>query len=123
MSKHGGKCLRGTVIGLVAGVTVLLVWRLGWLESWEAPTWTWRARFFAQRESPSHQVKLILLDQASLDWGQRENAWGWPWPREAYGAISAFCKRGGARALVYNDFRHFPARPCLKTRLVLSAAH
>jgi len=99
MSKYGSKYLRGTVIGLVTGVTALLVWQLGWLESWEAPTWTWRARFFAQREIPSSQVKLILLDQASLDWGQRENAWGWPWPREVYGAISAFCKRGGARAL------------------------
>ena len=102
MSKYGSKCLRGMVIGLVAGAAALLVWRLGWLESWEAPTWTWRARFFAQREIPSSQVKLILLDQESLDWGQRENAWGWPWPREVYGAISAFCKRGEARALAFD---------------------
>jgi adenylate cyclase len=40
-----------------------------------------------------------LLDQDSLDWAQRENGLGWPWPREVYGAISAFCKRGGARVL------------------------
>jgi adenylate cyclase len=99
MSKHGGKCLRGMAVGLIAGVTALLLWRLGWLESWEAPTWTWRARFFAQRETPSPEVKLILLDQDSLDWGQRENGWSWPWAREVYGAISAFCKRGGARVL------------------------
>lgn len=99
MSKTCLKCLRGIAIGLVAGVTALLVWRLGWLESWEAPTWTWRARFFSQREDLSPQVKLILLDQASLDWALRENAWGWPWPREVYGAISAFCARGGARVL------------------------
>jgi len=102
MLKTGLKCLRGPVIGVVAGAMALLVWRLGWLESIEAPTWTWRARFFSQREVPSQEVKLILLDQASLDWGQRENAWGWPWPREAYGAISAFCKRGGARALAFD---------------------
>lgn len=100
MFKHVGKCLRGTVVGLVAATTALLAWHLGWLESWEAPTWTWRARFFSQRETPSPQVKLILLDQASLDWAQRENPdWGWPWPREAYGAIPAFCARGGARVL------------------------
>jgi adenylate cyclase len=77
----------------------LLAWHLGWLESWEAPTWTWRARFFAPRETLSPKVILILLDQPSLDWAQRENSWGWPWPREVYGAISAFCQRGGARAL------------------------
>ncbi len=99
MFKNYHKCLRGTLIGLIAGVTALLVWQLGWLESWEAPTWTWRARFFARRENPSPQVKLILLDQASLDWAQRENDWGWPWPREVYSAVSSFCARGGARVL------------------------
>ncbi len=88
MLKRGGKCLRGIAIGLVAGAAALLLWHLGWLESWEAPTWTWRARFFAPRETLSPNVKLILLDQASLDWAQRENGWGWPWPREVYGAIT-----------------------------------
>jgi len=96
---HGGKCLRAVAIGLVTGLAALLAWQLGWLESWEAPTWTWRARFFASREVPSPKVKLILLDQASLDWAQRENGWGWPWPREVYGAIAAFCQRGQAHAL------------------------
>jgi adenylate cyclase len=99
MFKTRLKCLRGILIGLIGGLTALFVWRLGWLESWEAPTWTWRARFFAKRENPSPQVKLILLDQASLDWAQQENDWGWPWPREVYSAISSFCARGGAKVL------------------------
>jgi adenylate cyclase len=99
MPHYMSKCLRGGGIGLVAGMIALLAWHLGWLESWEAPTWTWRTRFFAQREALSPKIKLILLDQESLDWAQRENSWGWPWPREVYGAITAFCKRGGARAL------------------------
>ncbi len=99
MVKLGGKCLRGPAIGLVAGATALFAWHLGWLESLEAPTWTWRARFFSQREVPSPEIKLILLDQASLDWAQQENSLSWPWPREVYGKIAAFCKRGGARVL------------------------
>ena len=93
------KCLRGILIGLIAGLLSLFVWQLGWLESWEAPTWTWRAWFFAGRENPSPQVKLILIDQDSLDWAQRENDWGWPWPREVYSAISSFCARGKAKTL------------------------
>ncbi len=99
MPHHVSKCLRGLGIGLAAGMIALLAWRLGWLESWEAPTWTWRARFFAPRETLSPKIKLILLDQDSLDWAQKENEWGWPWPREVYGALTAFCKRGGARVL------------------------
>jgi adenylate cyclase len=102
MSKHWGKCLRGIALGLAAGLVALTAWQLGWLESWEAPTWTWRAKFFSQRETPSPQIKLILLDQASLDWAQRENGWGWPWPREVYGAISAFCRRAGAKVVCYD---------------------
>jgi len=98
MSKHGGKCLRALAIGLVAALAALAAWYVGWLASWEAPTWTWRARFFARREMPSPQIKLILLDQASLDWAQEINGWGWPWPREVHGAIAAFCQRAGARA-------------------------
>lgn len=99
MPHHVSKCLRGGGIGLVAGMLALLAWHLGWLDSWEDPTWAWRARFFAPRETPAPQIKLILLDQASIDWAQREQGWGWPWPREVYGALCAFCKRGGARVL------------------------
>ncbi len=97
MSIAGKKYLRGVIIGLAAAVVSLTVWQSGWLESWEAPTWTWRARFFSRRESMSRQVKLILIDQASLDWAKKENDWGWPWPREVYGAIASFCARGGAK--------------------------
>ncbi len=99
MFKLGSKYLRGPAIGLVAGAAALLAWHLGWLESLEAPTWAWRARFFSQREALSPEIKLILLDQASLDWAQQENSLSWPWPREVYGKIAAFCKRGGARVL------------------------
>ncbi len=102
MVKRGSKPLRALGIALVASLVAIALWRLGWLRSWEAPTWAWRARFFAARETPSPKIKLILLDQASLDWAEQENGWGWPWPREVYGAIASFCKRGGAKALAFD---------------------
>jgi adenylate cyclase len=102
MAKKFSKLGRGISIGMIAGVIALGVSSLGWLDAWERPTWTWRARFFAQRETLAPKVKLIMLDQASLDWAQQENGWGWPWPREVYGAISAFCLRGGARAVAFD---------------------
>jgi adenylate cyclase len=99
MPRPRGKYPRALLIGLLAAMMALLAWQIGVLESWEAPTWTWRARFYSQREVLSPEIKLILLDQASLDWAQKEQGWGWPWPREVYGAISAFCEQGGARVL------------------------
>ncbi len=99
MSITGKKYLRGVMIGLAAGVVSLIIWWSGRLESWEAPTWTWRARYFSQREKIANEVKLIFIDQASLEWAKSENDWGWPWPREVYGAIVSFCERGGAKVL------------------------
>lgn len=104
MAKPGRKFGRGLGIGVVAGIVALGIWSLGWFEAWEAPTWTWRMRFFSQRETLSPRVKLILLDQASLDWAAdpNGNAWAWPWPREVYSGISSFCQRGGARAVAFD---------------------
>ena len=43
------------------------------------------ARYFAAREELAPQIKLILLDQASLDWAQEENGWSWPCGRSSRG--------------------------------------
>ncbi len=38
-------------------------------------------------------IALVMIDQSSLDWVQKELGLGWPWPRELYGIIaSSLCK-------------------------------
>lgn len=84
----------------VAGVVLaLLLWQVGWLDAWEAKTWDWRARFLASKGAASDEIRLILVDQNSLDWGSEVNGWSWPWPREVYGAIIRHCRRQGAKAV------------------------
>ncbi len=84
----------------VAGVALaLLLWQTGWLDAWEAKTWDWRARFLASEGAASDEIRLILVDQNSLDWGSEVNGWSWPWPREVYGAIIRHCRRQGAKAV------------------------
>ena len=85
--------------GLIGVVIALGLWRLGWLEAYEARTWDWRARFLAEKGAASDQIRLILVDQNSLDWGSEVNGWSWPWPREVYAAIISHCKRRGAKAV------------------------
>lgn len=92
------KFVRGVLIGLVAAFAAVGMWSCGWFDFLEGPVWDWRVRLFARHETFSPRIKVILIDQASLEWGQRENGWGWPWPREVYVAIGGFCERGGARA-------------------------
>jgi len=94
---------RKPVLGILAGLTgafiAVLMMMAGWLDSWEARTWDWRVRALARPGPATDDIVLILLDQNSLDWAQKENGLSWPWPREIYGAIVDYCRRRGARAL------------------------
>jgi adenylate cyclase len=77
-------------------------WLAGWLDSWEYASWGVRARAFAKTLPTSDQIKIILIDQASLDWAARENDLRWPWMRQAYAPIIDFCRRGGAKVIVFD---------------------
>lgn len=47
-------------------------------------------------------VSVVLVDNASITWMRKTNGVKWPWPRETYSYIVSFCKRGGARAVIFN---------------------
>lgn len=96
------KPVEGFLIGAAAAAVALLIWGTGVLERWEHVTWAWRVELFAKPGRFTDKVKLILLDQASLDWGSRTNDLSWPWPREVYAPILEYCRRHGARAVVFD---------------------
>jgi adenylate cyclase len=98
----GKRLIQGGIVGFVAAGVVLGLWNTGVLERVEDATWSWRVALFAPRSRPHPQVKVILLDQASLDWGKNENGWAWPWPRSVYGPLLDFCKRGGAKVVAFD---------------------
>ncbi|MFC1837677.1 CHASE2 domain-containing protein [Thermodesulfobacteriota bacterium] len=93
---------RGIVIGLVSGIAALLLWQAGIFVSWESKTWDWRVRILARPSQYTDKIKLILLDQDSLDWGEKENGLSWPWPREIYTPIINYCRRSGAKSLTFD---------------------
>jgi len=98
------KLMQGALIGTAGAALVLVVWLVGALNGFEARTWDLRARLLARPGKATSQVATILLDQKSLEWGRKENALSWPWPREVYTAVADFCARGGAKALVLDLF-------------------
>lgn len=98
-----GKKLREAFgIGFAATAAAILLGFTGLFESWENATWDWRARHFARPGPGTDRIKLILIDQKSLDWAERENGLVWPWPREMYVPILDFCRRGGARSVAFD---------------------
>ena len=63
----------------------------------------WRARLMAKPSPATDQVKLILVDQYSLDWvSQNLEIKSWPWPREFYVPILDYLKQNGAKTVVFD---------------------
>ncbi|MBU0988487.1 MAG: CHASE2 domain-containing protein, partial [Proteobacteria bacterium] len=106
----GKNFIKGLVVGLAGAVLALGLWGAGWLDTWEAKTWDWRAAFWAAPGPATDDIRLILLDQNSLDWAQSENGLSWPWPREVYAAVINFCRRSGARALAFDVLYTEPSK-------------
>jgi len=50
----------------------------------------------------SDDIIVILLDQDSIDWANRERGWGWPWPRKAYADIVDYMNLGGAKSVAFD---------------------
>jgi adenylate cyclase len=98
----GRRLWYGLLVGLGAGAIALGLLFGGALESWENATWMTRVRRLAKPSAATQRIKLILVDQPSLDWGRKENQWAWPWPREVLAAVLDFCKRGGAKAVAFD---------------------
>ncbi|MFP4584583.1 MAG: CHASE2 domain-containing protein [Desulfococcaceae bacterium] len=92
------RVLQGALLGLAGALTALALWWPGLLDPWEARSWDWRARVMARPDRADERVRLILLDQKSLDWGKTVNGWPWPWPREVWGVIIDFLRRAGAKS-------------------------
>lgn len=50
-------------------------------------------------QSAEHgKIALVMIDQSSLDWVQKELGLGWPWPRELYGILAGYLRDAEAQA-------------------------
>jgi adenylate cyclase len=101
-SMFGKKSIQGLIVGITAATLALSLWGLGLLDTWEAQTWDWRASVMAKPGKATDDIRLVMLDQNSLDWAEKEMGLTWPWPREIYGAIVSYCRRSGAKALAFD---------------------
>jgi adenylate cyclase len=116
------KLLLGLIAGLVGASLALLIFLPGWLDVWEAKTWDWRVNAMAKPVRTTDNIRLILVDQNSLDWAKEENGLSWPWPREVYNAIISFCQRSGAKALAFDVLFTEPSKYGVDDDLAFAAA-
>lgn len=97
------RLLPALLIGLLAALLTVAMDRFHALDRAEFITWGWRVKAMQKPGPATGRIKLVLIDQYSLDAARRsENRLSWPWPREAYRAILDFCRRGGAKAVAFD---------------------
>lgn len=68
----------------------------------ESRTWDWRLRSIAASTSADPNIKIIVIDQSSLDHFARNDSVYWPWFREMYVAVIKYLQRSGARGVAFD---------------------
>ncbi|HWB18846.1 MAG TPA: CHASE2 domain-containing protein, partial [Phycisphaerales bacterium] len=96
-------------VGVAAATAAWLIHKAGWLDRPELVTWDVRERWLGAAAPSDVPIKLILIDQSSLDWAREQAGSPWPWPREFYTKIIDFCKAGNAKAIAFDLFFSEPS--------------
>lgn len=72
------------------------------IEDLENRSWDWRAKLVAKTERADKNIKLIVIDQASLDFFEQEYSLTWPIPRSAYVHVISFLQAAGAKGIAFD---------------------
>ncbi|MCL2802010.1 MAG: adenylate/guanylate cyclase domain-containing protein [Treponema sp.] len=101
--KFGKKITAIVIIGLVF-LAITGFHLLGVFQFLEYKSYDMRVRFWADTSYSrvSDDIIVILLDDPSLEWAERERNWGWPWPRQAYAEIVDYLNLSGAKSVAFD---------------------
>lgn len=101
--------LHKKLIGLCAicagaiGLTILgLLLPIRLVVELENRTWDWRSQIVSHSRQADPRIKIIVIDQSSLDHFAKEEKIFWPWPRGLYEPIIQFLTRAGARGVAFD---------------------
>jgi len=102
--KKIGKKLTALIITFLVFFVIVCLHLLGVFKYLEYKSYDLRIRFWADSSfsRPSDEIVVILLEQDSLDWAQKERGWGWPWPRQAYAEIVDYMNYSNAKAVAFD---------------------
>ena len=102
IGKKYHKNLAAVVIILALSAVVILLHLSGALDKVEFKLYDFRINQLGKTRPSSKDIYMILVDDESIAWAQRERGWGWPWPREAYAEFLDYMRLGHANAVVFD---------------------
>jgi adenylate cyclase len=102
--KKIGKKLTAVIISGLVFFIITGLHLLGVFHFLEYKSYDMRVRFWADSiySRPSDEIAVILLDQDSIDWAQKEKGWGWPWPRQAYAEVVDYMNLSKANSIAFD---------------------
>ena len=100
--------LKKKFIALGLGIFAAAVLTLGAIQlslfaKLESVTWDARLKYIAPHTSPDTRIRIITIDQSSIDHFAREERIFWPWPRSLYTPVLKFLELGGASVAALNQ--------------------
>ena len=102
MSRQMKKVVAGILVGCIGAFLSVAALHQGYLDIPESITFDLRARMLSEPGPATDQIRVILLDQKSLDWAKESFGLGWPWPRQAYAPMVNFCKEAEVASLAFD---------------------
>ncbi len=96
------KLMAGLVIGAVCALAAWVLGAVGVMDVPEHMTWDARQAIYAEPVDQDLPIRVILLDEQSLEWARGGMKLTWPWPYEVYTPIIDFCRRSGAKAIAFD---------------------
>jgi len=89
----------GLVFFVISGLHLLGVFHFLEYKSYDMRVRFWADSIYGR---PSDEITVILLDQDSIDWAQKERGWGWPWPRQAYAEVVDYMNLSNAHSIAFD---------------------
>ena len=93
--------LSGGAVGFCVFFLVLALYLAGLITTIERKTQDFRFRVTSGSHTIDENIVIITVDEESLQF-YREDLGTWPWPREIFGEIVEYLRKGDARVIVFD---------------------
>lgn len=91
------------IFSLISSILVTYLLHFsGALSYLENKSYDFRMRMTADCTEIDRNIIFIGIDQESLNQTQKNNKWGWPWPRKAYAELTDFLTAAGVSSINYD---------------------
>jgi adenylate cyclase len=98
--KH--KIYQSAVWAILCTIGIYFFGNTPFFQTFENILWDVRVEKLQRAEEHDTKIKLVLIDQSSLDWAKTNYTLAWPWPREMYAKLVDYCISHGAKAVIFD---------------------